>query len=298
MVARATLTAGARQTIEPIPFDDHQSRTRRCLPRISKSKEACCAALRPGARIEFAYSPENLRLGHAIEAFTKPDRIVIGTRGTHSRPRLAALFAPFSDRIEWMSVESAEMTKHALNAFLAASVAFINEIAAISERVGADAAEIARGLKTDARIGPRAYLSPGAAFAGGTLARDVIFLSRRGAELGVPLHLIPSVRESNEAHREWALRRLESVLGSVKGKTVAVWGLTYKPGTDTLRRSGSVARRTSSPTGHKAASGSSITRHETLLRRTRSCASSCTSVVNGKRCLKSSMDSRSVLLHF
>ena len=203
--------------------------------------EACCAALRPGARIEFAYSPENLRLGHAIEAFTKPDRIVIGTRGTHGRPRLAALFAPFSDRIEWMSVESAEMTKHALNAFLATSVAFINEIAAISERVGADAAEIARGLKTDVRIGPRAYLSPGAAFAGGTLARDVVFLSRRGAELGVPLRLIPSVRESNEAHREWALRRLESALGSVKGKTVAVWGLTYKPGTDTLRRSGSVA---------------------------------------------------------
>ena len=204
--------------------------------------EARCAALRPGPRIEFACSPENLRLGQAIDAFTRPDRIVIGTRGTQSRPQLAALFAPFSERIEWMSVESAEMTKHALNAFLATSVAFINEIAAISERVGADAAEVARGLKTDARIGPRAYLSPGPAFTGGTLARDIVFLGRRGAELGVPLHLISSVRESNDAHRQWALRRLESEFGgTVSGKTVAVWGLTYKPGTDTLRRSGSVA---------------------------------------------------------
>ena len=205
------------------------------------SLEKRCAVLRPDARIEFAYSPENLRLGKAIEAFTRPDRIVIGTRGTASRQQLAALFAPFSERIEWMSVESAEMTKHALNAFLAMSVAFINEVAAISERVGADAAEVARGLKTDLRIGPRAYLSSGPAFTGGTLARDVVFLGRRGAELGVPLHLIPSIRESNEAHRQWALRRLESELGTVRGKTVAVWGLTYKPGTDTLRRSGSVA---------------------------------------------------------
>jgi UDPglucose 6-dehydrogenase len=202
--------------------------------------EERCAALRPGAGIEFACSPENLRLGKAIEAFTKPDRIVIGSRGTHNRQRLAALFAPFGERIEWMSVESAEMTKHALNAFLATSVAFINEVAAISERVGADAAEVARGLKTDHRIGPHAYLSPGPAFTGGTLARDVVFLGRRSAELGLPLRLIPSVRESNEAHRQWALRRLESTLGTVSGKTVAVWGLTYKPGTDTLRRSGSV----------------------------------------------------------
>jgi UDPglucose 6-dehydrogenase len=203
--------------------------------------EEYCAATRPGARIDFAYSPENLRLGNAVEAFTKPDRIVVGTRGTHRRQQLATLLAPFSERIEWMSVESAEMTKHALNAFLATSVAFINEVAAISERVGADAADVARGLRTDRRIGPRAYLSPGAAFTGGTLARDVVFLDRRGAELGVPLQLIPSVRKSNEGHRQWALRRLESALTDIKGKTVAVWGLTYKPGTDTLRRSESVA---------------------------------------------------------
>ena len=203
--------------------------------------EQRCAGARPGSGIDFACVPENLRLGRALEAFTKPERIVVGTRGAGRRPQLTTLLGPFSDHLEWMSIESAEMTKHALNAFLATSVAFINEIATISERVGADAAEVARGLKTDIRIGARAYLSPGAAFAGGTLARDVVFLGRSAAELGLPLHLIPSVRESNEAHRQWALRRLESELGNLEGKTVAVWGLTYKPGTDTLRRSASVA---------------------------------------------------------
>ena len=203
--------------------------------------ERRCAELHSDRPIDFACSPENLRLGKAIETFTRPERVVAGTRGDRGRTRIVALFAPFTDRIEWMSVESAEMTKHALNAFLATSVAFANEIAAISERVGADALDVARGLRSDSRIGPRAYLAPGASFAGGTLARDVTFLSERGRALHVPLHLIPSVRDSNEAHRDWALRRLEWALGDVNERTVAVWGLTYKPGTDTLRRSDAVA---------------------------------------------------------
>jgi UDPglucose 6-dehydrogenase len=199
------------------------------------------AELHPGVEIDFVCSPENLRLGRAIETFTRPERVVVGIRSDRAKGRMTTLLAPFTCRIEWMTVESAEMTKHALNAFLATSVAFGNEIAAISERVGADALDVARGLKTDSRIGPRAYLAPGASFAGGTLARDVVFLSERARTLQLPLHLIPSVRDSNEAHREWALRRLQSALGDVHGRTVAVWGLTYKPGTDTLRRSDAVA---------------------------------------------------------
>ena len=97
--------------------------------------------------------------------------------------RVQALLAPITDRIEWMSVESAEMTKHAINAFLATSVAFINELAALCERAGADAKEVERGLRTERRIGPHAYLSPGGAFAGGTLARDVAFLRELGASV-------------------------------------------------------------------------------------------------------------------
>jgi len=202
--------------------------------------EAMFAETANGRRVGFAYSPENLRLGKAIEVFMQPDRVVAGVRSDADRARIAELLRPFTDRIEWMSVESAEMTKHALNAFLAASVTFINEIAALCEQVGADASEVARGLKSEARIGPRAYLSPGGAFAGGTLARDVMFLSDLGRETNVATHLLSSVKTSNDAHRQWAQRRLAQVLGGVEGRTVAVWGLTYKPGTDTLRRSSAI----------------------------------------------------------
>lgn len=192
----------------------------------------------PGTRrVAFACSPENLRLGKAIEVFTKPDRVIIGARTAEARARLTALFAPITDRLEWMSVESAEMTKHAINAFLATSVTFINEIAALCEQSGADAKEVERGLKTEKRIGPYAYLGPGAAFAGGTLARDVVFLKALGQATDRPTPLMDGVESSNREHRNWARRRLSSLLGSVTGRTVAVWGLTYKPGTDTLRRS-------------------------------------------------------------
>ena len=198
------------------------------------------AGIFPGKSVTFGYSPENLRLGKAIQAFTRPDRVVVGVRNPNDRPRVAELFAPFTERIEWMSVESAEMTKHALNAFLATSVTFINEIAALCERVGADAKEVERGLKTDARIGPRAYLSPGSAFAGGTLARDIRFLLQIGATHHQPTYLLSAVQESNEAHKNWSRRTMSFLLPDLCGQRIAVWGLTYKPGTDTLRRSASI----------------------------------------------------------
>ena len=203
----------------------------------SRSLEEMFAKVRPEVDVSFSYSPENLRLGKAISVFTQPDRVVIGVRTEKSRRVFSELLAPFTDNIEWMAVESAEMTKHALNAFLAASVTFINEIASICEQVGADAKEVERGLKSESRIGPKAYLGPGGAFAGGTLARDVTFLTQLGKQNGLPIHLIPAVRVSNDAHKVWPRRRLAQVLGELAGKTIAIWGLTYKPGTDTLRRS-------------------------------------------------------------
>jgi UDPglucose 6-dehydrogenase len=119
-------------------------------------------------------------------------------------------------------------------------VTFINEIAVVCEQVGADAKEVERGLKSEARIGPKAYLSPGGAFAGGTLARDIIFLSKLGLEHDLPLHLFPAVKASNDAHKGWPRRRLNHLLNGIKGKTIAIWGLTYKAGTDTLRRSSAI----------------------------------------------------------
>ena len=191
----------------------------------------------PGKRLGFACSPENLRLGKALDVFLKPDRIVVGVRNAVTRQVLERLLNPVTDRVEWMSVESAEMTKHAINAFLATSVTFANEIAAICEFVGADAKEVERGLKTEARIGPKAYVSPGGPFAGGTLARDIAFLGIESQAHHLSTPLLSAVRPSNDEHKNWVRRKLLQQFGTFNGVTVAIWGLTYKPGTDTLRRS-------------------------------------------------------------
>jgi UDPglucose 6-dehydrogenase len=202
--------------------------------------ERAFAAVAAGRRVEFACSPENLRLGKALDVFRKPDRIVVGARSEEARARIGELLAPLGRPIQWMRVESAEMTKHAVNAFLATSVVFINEIAAACEATGADAKEVERGLKSEQRIGPGAYLGPGAAFAGGTLARDVAFILGMGGKLGFETPLFAGVKQSNDEHRRWARKRLGALLGDLRGKTIAVLGLTYKPGTDTLRRSEAV----------------------------------------------------------
>ena len=191
----------------------------------------------PQKNFSFACAPENLRLGKAIDVFINPDRIVVGVRNGATRQVLEKLLSPITDRVEWMSVESAEMTKHAINAFLATSVTFANEIAAICELVGADAKEVERGLKTDARIGPKAYLSPGGPFAGGTLARDIAFLAIESQRHQLVTPLLSAVRPSNDEHKNWVRRKLQQQFGKLSGITVAIWGLTYKPGTDTLRRS-------------------------------------------------------------
>ena len=191
-------------------------------------------------RLRFAYSPENLRLGKAIDVFCHPERVILGIEGEGDRERLTELFAPFCSRLEWMSLESAEMTKHALNAFLATSVTFINELSRLCEEVGADAKEVERGLKSEGRIGPRAYLSPGAAFAGGTLARDLRFLVRRALDRDVKTPLLQGVLTSNEVHKNWVRERVDHLLRGIAQPVVAVLGLTYKPGTSTLRRSSAV----------------------------------------------------------
>ncbi|MBI5384283.1 MAG: UDP-glucose/GDP-mannose dehydrogenase family protein [Verrucomicrobia bacterium] len=191
-------------------------------------------------QLHFACSPENLRLGKAIEAFEKAERAIVGLRSDAKKPLLEALFKPFAAQTIFMRTESAEMVKHALNSFLALSITFINEVARLCEHVGADAKEVAEGLKSEPRIGRRAYLGPGGPFAGGTLARDVVTLTKLAAANGESLSVIPAIKQSNDLHRGWAFRRLQSRLGELRGKTVAVLGLTYTPNTDTLRRSAAV----------------------------------------------------------
>jgi UDPglucose 6-dehydrogenase len=113
----------------------------------------------------------------------------------------------------------------------------MNEISRVCEHVGADAREVERGLKSEPRIGPGAYLSPGGPFAGGTLARDVVALTKIAQERGEPIVLVPAIKLSNDQHKLWAIQKLREELGELSGRSVAILGLTYKPGTDTLRRS-------------------------------------------------------------
>ena len=226
-------------------------RLERCLPALSPGAvvlissqvpAGTCRALErrhPGRA--FAYSPENLRLGKALDVFRHPERIVVGVRDEATRARLAPLFTPFSANVLWMGPESAEMVKHGINAFLAVCVTFANELARVCEAVGADGREVERGLRSEPRIGERAYIRPGGAFAGGTLARDVVALTQLAAGADEAAALFPAILASNEAHKRWAFHRLQIRLGNdLRGKQVAVLGLTYKPGTDTLRRSAAV----------------------------------------------------------
>ncbi len=194
----------------------------------------------PHNHVTFACSPENLRLGKAIEVFTHPDRIVVGIDSENDKIIIQDLLSPFTTHIIWMSIESAEMTKHALNAFLATSVVFINELATLCEKTGANAREVEKGLKSEARIGPKAYLRPGNAIAGGTLARDVNYLVQIGQHQSTKTPLFSALLDSNHDHKQWACRKVVDILKDLKNKTIAVLGLTYKVGTDTLRRSTAV----------------------------------------------------------
>ncbi len=202
--------------------------------------ETSFAAQANGRRVDFACSPENLRLGRALEIFRNPGRIVIGIRHEHTRDELVPLLSKFSQNLIWMSIESAEMVKHALNAFLALSITFTNELASIAEQVGANASDIEKALRSDVRIGPNAYVKAGPAFAGGTLARDVQFLSTIAEHEKLQAPLIGSIVESNRAHGQWSINQLRRRLGPLTGKTITVLGLSYKPGTDVIRRSPSI----------------------------------------------------------
>lgn len=199
-----------------------------------------CEAAWSHRGIRFAVSPENLRLGKALDCFRAPERIVVGVRDAATRAILEPLLRPFCSNLLWMGIESAEMTKHAINAFLATSVTFINELARIGEALGANAKEVEAGLKSEGRIGPKAYVSPGAAFAGGTLARDIRFLIDLGARAEVEAPLFRGVWASNNVHKAWVRQRMGELLSDIADPVVAVLGLTYKPGTSTLRRSSSL----------------------------------------------------------
>jgi UDPglucose 6-dehydrogenase len=189
------------------------------------------------ASLELVYSPENLRLGEAINCYVNPGHIVIGADEDQAGKLVAELFSPMQAECLFMNLPSAEMTKHGINSFLAASITLANQWADICTAVGADFAKVASAMKCDPRIGKRAYLSAGIGFSGGTLGRDLQVLEGVNEQIGNQSPIFGEIWRYNKARVKVVGKIADDTLGSVRGKTIALLGMTYKPGTSTLRRS-------------------------------------------------------------
>ncbi len=188
-------------------------------------------------KCDVAYIPEFLRLGEAVETFFRADRFIIGAQERAVAERVAELYKPLGRPMLLVRLRSAEMAKHASNTYLATSISFINEISNLCDAVQADAIEVAAAMKLDRRIGPYAFLSPGLGFAGGTLGRDIRALQELGEQHGCSMLLMDSVMQINHERARLVEARLREIYGALQGLRVGILGLTYKPGTSTLRRS-------------------------------------------------------------
>jgi UDPglucose 6-dehydrogenase len=199
--------------------------------------------LRPELGVEVASNPEFLREGSAITDFMRPDRVVVGTESERARDVLRRLYRPLyliEAPIVFTGLETAELTKYAANGFLAMKITFINEMADLCERVGADVNDVARGIGLDGRIG-RKFLHAGPGFGGSCFPKDTLALMRIAEEAGAPSRLIQSVVSVNDARKEaMAARVIAACGGSVAGKRVAVLGLAFKPETDDMREAPSL----------------------------------------------------------
>ena len=193
--------------------------------------------IRPDADFDVASNPEFLREGSAIEDFRRPDRIVCGTLSERARERLRELYRPLflnETPMLFTSRETSELIKYAANAFLATKITFINEMADICEAVGANVQEVARGIGLDGRIGSK-FLHAGPGYGGSCFPKDILALIRTAAEAGAPSRIVEAVARVNDDRKERMAEKIEKAFGGVKGKTIAVLGLTFKPNTDDMR---------------------------------------------------------------
>ena len=199
---------------------------------------------RPDADFDVVSNPEFLREGSAINDFMRPDRVVIGTESERAANVLKRLYRPLyllETPVIITTLESAELIKYAANTFLATKITFINEIADLCEEVGADVQDIARGIGLDGRIG-RKFLHAGPGYGGSCFPKDTLALVRTAQEAGAPIKIVEAVVQANDERKSaMAAKVIKACGGSVKGKTVAVLGLTFKPNTDDMRDSPSLA---------------------------------------------------------
>jgi len=216
--------------------------TKSTVPVGTAAKVAKAVGLHATLPFHMCSNPEFLKEGAAIDDFMKPDRVVIGVDSDHARSVMAELYAPFvrtGKPIIFMDIPSAEMTKYAANAMLATRISFMNEIANLCERVGADVDNVRKGIGSDGRIGP-AFLFPGPGYGGSCFPKDVKALVRTAIDCGVPLRVLESVEEANDAQKHRLFAKLRELLGDLRGRRIAIWGLAFKPNTDDMREAASL----------------------------------------------------------
>jgi len=193
--------------------------------------------LRPGADFDVASNPEFLREGSAIEDFRRPDRVVVGCETDRARDVIKEIYRPLylhETPIVFTSRETSELIKYAANAFLATKITFINEMADLCEKVGADIQDVARGIGLDGRIGSK-FLHAGPGFGGSCFPKDTLALLKTSQDSGAPARIVGTVVEVNDARKSKMADKIIQAFGGVGGKTVAVLGLTFKPNTDDMR---------------------------------------------------------------
>ena len=206
--------------------------------------ERICRETRPDLDIDVASNPEFLREGSAIEDFKRPDRIVVGVESERARAALTAIYRPLSlnkPPLVFVGRRTSELIKYAANAFLAVKITFINEIADLCEKTGADVQDVARGIGLDKRIGSK-FLHAGPGYGGSCFPKDTLALVKTGQDHDAPLRIVETVVSVNDQRKRAMGRRIIAACGgSVRGKTVAILGLAFKPNTDDMREAPSLA---------------------------------------------------------
>jgi len=194
------------------------------------------------ASIDVISNPEFLKEGSALQDFMKPDRIIIGTDSSDVAEKIKDLYEPFirtGNPILVMGIESAEMTKYASNTMLASRISFMNEIANLCEKVGADVEEVRMGMAKDPRIGSK-FLFPGIGYGGSCFPKDVKGIIRKGKEHGLPMKVCESVDLVNKTQKEIIFKKIKKRFSQLKGRKIALWGLSFKPQTDDMREAPSI----------------------------------------------------------
>lgn len=217
--------------------------TKSTVPVGTAEKVRDCVARHAQFPFHVVSNPEFLKEGAAVDDFMKPDRVVLGAESDHARSVMAELYAPFvrtGKPIIFMDVPSAEMTKYAANAMLATRISFMNDIANLCERVGANIDFVRKGIGSDDRIGP-AFLFPGPGYGGSCFPKDVKALVKTARDNQTCLRILESVESVNEAQKHRVFQKLQALLGDqLRGARVAIWGLAFKPNTDDMREAPSL----------------------------------------------------------